>query len=100
MSEKFVRDLIAKKGKEDISIIFQPYAASGMYAAVTGTKISGTEQMTFFHKTFKRDVTRLIKGLEKDGFKVKTTEHEYTQYMSEADYKEYVEPQLKIKQKW
>jgi hypothetical protein len=92
----FIRTIQAKKKDETMNFIFQPYCV-GMYCAVTGTKISGTMQLSFSNKEVKKEAQKIIKKMEKDGFVVELTERDYTDFLSEEEYKEYIEPDLKPK---
>lgn len=98
MNAKFLRSLKATKGDDYINVMCQPYCV-GMYVAITSNMISGTDQLSLTHKDMEKWSKKLRNNLVKDGFVIKFMEREYTDFISEQDYKEYIEPKLVKKKK-
>lgn len=83
----FTRQLTAvdKTGKTKTSFIAQPYCL-GMYVCIE----PGTIQLNIPHKKFPKFVKDSIKEMETNGLTVKTTERDYTDFLSAEDIAEYI----------
>ena len=94
----YTRHFEFNKGDHKIKATFQPYC-TGMYCALTDSKITELIQLNLEHKKVASWVKNLTKKLTKDGYESTITEGKLIDFIKVEDIETYILPSLIKKSK-